>query len=143
MQWGPFTGIGLAAADEQRGARLEERGMGGITVEEAWPALADMLGQDEPVIGYVPLDPRRWFDAYPDTAALPSWELLYETARRGGAADVSGGEFRALVRQAAPEARAELVEQKVRELKPAACCAPTRPVWSRRHRSRHSALTRS
>jgi phthiocerol/phenolphthiocerol synthesis type-I polyketide synthase C len=29
---------------------------------------------------------------------------------------VSGGEFRALVRQAAPEARAELVEQKVREL---------------------------
>ncbi|GAA4520921.1 phthiocerol type I polyketide synthase PpsC [Actinoallomurus oryzae] len=116
VQWGPFTGIGLAAADEQRGARLEERGMGGITVEEAWPALADMLGQDEPVIGYVPLDPRRWFDAYPDTAALPSWELLYEVARRGGAADVSGGEFRALVRQAAPEARAELVEQKVREL---------------------------
>ncbi|MEU5987411.1 SDR family NAD(P)-dependent oxidoreductase [Spirillospora sp. NPDC047418] len=116
VQWGPFTGIGLAAAGEERGARLEERGMGGISVAEAWPALAGMLGRDEPVIGYVPLDPRRWFDAYPDTAALPSWERLRAAVRTGADAGTAGGEFRALVRDAAPEARAELVEAKLREL---------------------------
>ncbi|MGS2642889.1 SDR family NAD(P)-dependent oxidoreductase [Streptosporangium sp. LJ11] len=116
VQWGPFTGIGLAAADEQRGARLEERGMGGITVDEAWPALADMLGRGEPVAGYVPLDLRRWFDAYPDTAALPSWETLRAAAARAAGAGAFGGEFRSRLGEAAPEVRAELIEQKVREL---------------------------
>ncbi|RDG37413.1 type I polyketide synthase [Streptomyces corynorhini] len=115
VQWGPFTGIGLAASDERRGARLTERGMGGFPAHEAWPALTRMLERDEPVVGYVPLDPEQWFDAYPDTAALPSWQLLRAAARDGaGAAPRDGLRERLLA--ADRDARAGIGEEAVREL---------------------------
>ncbi|MGA5704465.1 SDR family NAD(P)-dependent oxidoreductase [Peterkaempfera bronchialis] len=116
VQWGPFAEIGLAVRGEQRGARLEERGMGSFPAHEAWSALVRMLGRDEPVTGYVPIDLRRWFDAYPDTAALGSWQLLHGAARDGDAGGASGGEFLARLLRTPPEDRAELAEQKVREL---------------------------
>ncbi|MFE3599434.1 SDR family NAD(P)-dependent oxidoreductase [Streptomyces sp. NPDC059142] len=114
VQWGPFSDIGLAAADERRGARLTERGMGGFPAHEAWPALVRMLEHDEPVVGYVPLDPKRWFEAYPDTAALPSWELL-RAAADDGAAPAAGG-LRERLLTAPPHVRASLGETAVREL---------------------------
>jgi phthiocerol/phenolphthiocerol synthesis type-I polyketide synthase C len=116
VQWGPFAEIGLAAQDAHRGARLEERGMGSIAEQEAWPALARMLQDPRPVIGYVPIDLRRWFDAYPDTAALPCWEGLYAAARDGVDPAASANDFQASVLEAPPEARSALVEAKVREL---------------------------
>lgn len=116
VQWGPFAEVGLAARDEQRGARLSERGMGSFPPHEAWPALVRMLAGDEPVVGYVPIDLRQWFDAYPDTAALKSWERLRATADSGGTGTASDGEFLARVLAAPPSERAELVEAKIREL---------------------------
>ncbi|MFJ8577835.1 SDR family NAD(P)-dependent oxidoreductase [Micromonospora sp. NPDC093277] len=115
VQWGPFGDVGLAAADENRGARLAERGMESFATDEAWPALLRMLGRDEPVVGYVPLNLRRWFDAYPDTAGLPSWQWLRAAARDGEAAGPSHG-FRAALLQAPAAERAPLAETKVREL---------------------------
>ncbi|MDJ1133667.1 type I polyketide synthase [Streptomyces iconiensis] len=93
VQWGPFTDVGLAAADGRRGVRLQERGMGGFAPEEAWAALVRMLGRDEPVTGYVPLQLRQWFDAYPDTAALGSWERLRAAAGDGEERAGGGGDF--------------------------------------------------
>ncbi|MFE2940692.1 SDR family NAD(P)-dependent oxidoreductase [Streptomyces sp. NPDC059255] len=115
VQWGPFEDIGLAAADERRGARLTERGMGGFPAHEAWPALLRMLEHDEPVVGYVPLDPRQWFETYPDTAALPSWELL-RAAADGGAVARPGDGLRDRLLTAPPDARAGIGEAAVREL---------------------------
>ncbi|MET9356765.1 SDR family NAD(P)-dependent oxidoreductase [Streptomyces sp. NPDC006617] len=117
VQWGPVTDVGLAAdANGRRGARLAERGMGGITAEEVWPALVRLLDRDEPVVGYVPIDLRQWFDAYPDTAALKSWERLRAAAQDSGHTGASGAEFRARLRAAASEERVPLVEATVREL---------------------------
>ncbi|MFE3461856.1 SDR family NAD(P)-dependent oxidoreductase [Nocardiopsis aegyptia] len=113
VQWGPFTDVGLAAADANRGDRLADRGMGGFTTGQAWRALDGLLAADTPVTGYVPLHLRRWFDAYPETAAQPSWELLRDRAAGGG---TEGEEFRVRVLAAAPEDRPALVEGKVREL---------------------------
>lgn len=115
VQWGPFTDIGLAASDERRGARLTERGMGGFPAHEAWPALTRMLEHDEPVVGYVPLDPERWFDAYPETAALPSWQSLRPAAGRGTTASPGGG-LRERLLTADPDARTGIGETAVREL---------------------------
>ncbi|SHM12515.1 type I polyketide synthase [Actinacidiphila paucisporea] len=114
VQWGPFTGIGLAARDEQRGDRLAERGMGGFPADEAWPALVRMLERGDAVTGYVPIQLRQWFDAYPDTAALGSWRQLYAASRDNTAS--SGGEFLAGLLRSAPEARLAPAEDKVREL---------------------------
>ncbi|MGH3312588.1 MAG: SDR family NAD(P)-dependent oxidoreductase [Streptomyces sp.] len=116
VQWGPFTEVGLAASDDQRGARLEERGMGGFGPDEAWPALVRMLERDEPVTGYVPIHLRQWFDAYPDTAALGSWERLHAAARDGGGTAGGGGDFLARLLSASPEARPAAAEEEVRRL---------------------------
>jgi phthiocerol/phenolphthiocerol synthesis type-I polyketide synthase C len=115
VQWGPFTEIGLAAQDGDRGARLAERGMGGFTADEAWDSLVRFLHGDEPVVGYVALDLRRWFDAYPETAAQNTWQSLWKLSRQAGAV-VAGSAFRAQL-DASPEAeRRALAEAKVREL---------------------------
>jgi phthiocerol/phenolphthiocerol synthesis type-I polyketide synthase C len=116
VQWGPFAEIGLAAQDGNRGARLEERGMGSFPVTDAWPALARFLDHNEPVIGYVPLHLRRWFDAYPDTAAQRSWQLLRQAAQAGTTGTLEGESFVASLRSGPPEARTGLAEAKVREL---------------------------
>ena len=116
VQWGPFEDVGLAAADDTRGARLAERGLGGIDVGQASPALDAFLGQDLPVVGYFPLDMRRLLDAYPDTAAAASWQRLSAEADSPGA-DVSAAEFlNTLKNTADPEARTDLAEAKVRDL---------------------------
>lgn len=113
VQWGPFTDVGLAAADANRGDRLAERGMGGFTTSEAWSVLEELLAADGPVMGYVPLHLRRWFDAYPETAAQPSWELLKRGADGGG---TEGDGFRSELLSTAAEERPALIEAKVREL---------------------------
>jgi acyl carrier protein len=89
--------------------------MAGITVEDAWRALADLLGRDEPVVGYLSLDLRRWFDAYPESAARGTWQVLRE-ARDRAAPVPAGGAFRAQLEASAAAARRELAEAKVREL---------------------------
>ncbi|MEV8307263.1 SDR family NAD(P)-dependent oxidoreductase [Streptomyces flavidovirens] len=115
VQWGPFAGIGLAARDEQAGARLGERGLESFSAEEAWTALVRLLRQDRPVMGYVPVDTRRWFDAYPGTVSLSAWSELYAALKEDSAA-VSGTAFLAALLQSPQEDRAALVEAKVREL---------------------------
>ncbi|MFE0775020.1 SDR family NAD(P)-dependent oxidoreductase [Streptomyces sp. NPDC058861] len=115
VQWGPFAGIGLAARDEQAGVRLADRGMGGFPADEAWAALVRMLGQDRPVLGYVPIDLRRWFEASPDTVALSAWRELHTALRDGGEA-ASGSTFLTSLLRAPEDARPGLVEAKVREL---------------------------
>jgi phthiocerol/phenolphthiocerol synthesis type-I polyketide synthase C len=93
--------------------------MGGITVDEAWPALLRLLDDGAAVTGYVPIDLRRWFDAYPDTAALGSWRRLLAAASAdapGGAGSGSAAEFIGRLLAAPEQSRADLVEGKVREL---------------------------
>ncbi|MDJ0463792.1 type I polyketide synthase [Streptomyces sp. H27-C3] len=115
VQWGPFAGIGLAAKDAQAGARLGERGLESFSVEEAWTALVRLLGQDQPVVGYVPVNTRRWFDAYPNTVSLSAWSELYAALKEDSAA-VSGSAFLTALHQTPPQDRPALVEAKVREL---------------------------
>ncbi|MFE9929938.1 SDR family NAD(P)-dependent oxidoreductase [Streptomyces sp. NPDC005533] len=113
VQWGTFDGIGLAARAADRGDRLADRGMDGFEPAEAWQALESFLGDGESVVGYVALDPRRWFETYPAAAGRPSWSLLRAT---GDPAAGSGGDFRQLLDGCAPEERLTVVEDRVRRL---------------------------
>jgi phthiocerol/phenolphthiocerol synthesis type-I polyketide synthase C len=114
VQWGPFVEIGLAA-HTGGGARLAERGMVGFTAAEAWSSLVRFLHRDEPVVGYMPLDLRRWFDAYPETAAQHTWRMLSHAAQGPGAAP-AGTAFRAALEASPLSTRRDLAEAKVREL---------------------------
>jgi len=114
VQWGPFAEIGLAAADDLRGARLADRGMAGFPAAEAWSALRALLaGGEEDVVGYAPLDLPRWFEANPETLTQHTWQELREAAPGGGGA---GGGFAARVRSLGPERRQEAACEKVCEL---------------------------
>jgi phthiocerol/phenolphthiocerol synthesis type-I polyketide synthase C len=115
VQWGPFDDVGLAAQDDRRGARLAERGMGGFSTGEAWSALVRFLHGDDAVVGYVSLDLRRWFDAYPETAAQKTWQALREQALEGRTT-VGGDAFRKQLEASPEAARHDLAVAKVREL---------------------------
>ena len=120
VQWGPFVDdgashaapLGLAA---RGGARLTEGGMGGFTPAEAWSALVRWLDRSEPVVGYVPLDLRRWFDAYPETAAQSTWQMLRQAAQAHGAI-AQESTFRSELAAIPATARRDFVEARVREL---------------------------
>lgn len=116
LQLGPVTDIGLAAGDARRGARLAERGMGSLIAEEVWPVMVRMLRRGDVVTGYVPLDLRLWFDAYPETAACGSWQWLREGADRGRAPGAHAAEFRSVLARTAAGERSRLVEGRIREL---------------------------
>ncbi|MFE7559174.1 SDR family NAD(P)-dependent oxidoreductase [Kitasatospora sp. NPDC057500] len=116
VQWGPFTDVGLAAAEDNRGARLAERGMAGFTTEEAWRALEGFLGADEQVVAYAPIDLRQYLEAYPDAVTLESWSALRELARHGGGGSSAGAAFLTELRAAPQERWPELLEARVREL---------------------------
>jgi phthiocerol/phenolphthiocerol synthesis type-I polyketide synthase C len=112
VQWGPFSDIGLAAQDSNRGARLAAHGMSGLTTQEAWQALTRFLAADEQVVGYVSMSLRQWFDAYPDVAAQKSWRILRDAALETS----PGGGHCAAPDGAGVDVRPEMVEVKVREL---------------------------
>ncbi|MFF3329611.1 SDR family NAD(P)-dependent oxidoreductase [Streptomyces sp. NPDC002888] len=116
VQWGPFADIGLAADEAIRGERLADHGMSGFTAAQAWEALAHLLDGPGRVVSYVPLDARHWFDAYPETAAQPSWGVIAELAKDGGSGSGGGEEFLGRLRDAGDTERPDLVEGKIREL---------------------------
>jgi phthiocerol/phenolphthiocerol synthesis type-I polyketide synthase C len=89
--------------------------MTGFTAAEAWTALTGFLHDDAAVVGYAPLDLRRWFDAYPETAAQASWQSLRDAARlaRPGA---TGAVFRRQLEASPADDRRDVAEAKVREL---------------------------
>ncbi|MFE1897176.1 SDR family NAD(P)-dependent oxidoreductase [Streptomyces yangpuensis] len=113
VQWGTFDGIGLAARSAERGERLADRGMDGFVAAEAWQALESFLTDGESVVGFVALDPRRWFETYPAAAGRPSWGPL-RTTREPGAGP--GGDFRQLLGGCPEEERHAVVEERVRQL---------------------------
>ncbi|WP_405853292.1 type I polyketide synthase [Streptomyces sp. NBC_00090] len=117
VQWGPFADIGLAADEAIRGERLADHGMTGFTAAEGWQALFHLLDAPGQVVSYVPLDARHWFDAYPETAAQPSWRAIAELAKDGSGGGAGGAEeFLGRLRGAGDTERPVLVEGKIREL---------------------------
>ncbi|KYF94033.1 hypothetical protein BE20_07670 [Sorangium cellulosum] len=114
IDWGMFTEVGMAVAQENRGARQISRGMRGITPDEGLSALARLLEGDRVQTGVIPITPRQWVEFYPATAASRRLSRLVTTQR--AVADRSTGD-RDLLEQLAsaePSARAGLLQDVVR-----------------------------
>nr|AAF62885.1 EpoF [Sorangium cellulosum] len=114
IDWGMFTEVGMAVAQENRGARLISRGMRGITPDEGLSALARLLEGDRVQTGVIPITPRQWVEFYPATAASRRLSRLVTTQR--AVADRTAGD-RDLLEQLAsaePSARAGLLQDVVR-----------------------------
>ncbi|WDD90203.1 SDR family NAD(P)-dependent oxidoreductase (plasmid) [Burkholderia sp. FERM BP-3421] len=110
VQWGPFSDAGLAAARDERGARLAERGAASLTTGEAHGYLGMLMKCDAPVIGVFPFDAARWLEASTAVAAQPRFDALRSASiQRPG-----NGTSRDLLEAASPDARLAQLQSLVR-----------------------------
>ncbi|MFS8068603.1 MAG: type I polyketide synthase, partial [Byssovorax sp.] len=115
INWGPFAGVGLAAAEERRGARLAERGMGSLSVARGHAILGRLLGSEATQVGAALLDVHRWIDSYPAIASSPLFSSLSSAPARAEEARFEVPRLRASVMATAPEERLRRLTRILRE----------------------------
>lgn len=114
ISWGPWSGAGLAAADERRGARLAERGLSSLEPTMALDSLERILAEAPAQAVAARVDFERFREASP---AVASWPLFSEFSVADGGDDSSPETLReSLLRTPPGRERRQLLEDGVREL---------------------------
>ncbi|WP_437338830.1 type I polyketide synthase [Sorangium sp. So ce394] len=114
VAFGPFSEVGLAAADERRGARLGRRGVGSLSPAEGLSALGRLLGAGAAgTWGVVRLDALRFLESHPGAAASPFWSALRGAGEHALPSSAAG--MRDALSRARPEARVALIEAHLAE----------------------------
>jgi acyl carrier protein len=72
INWGPWSTVGLAAAQANRGDRLASRGVDSLSARDGVAALAWLLAERTGQIAVTPFDGARWREFYP-TAAMSNF----------------------------------------------------------------------
>ena len=70
VEWGPWTGIGLAAASTNRGERLADAGLAGLDPDEALDALARLVREDRAHAAVLRIDATAWATGAPSSRDL-------------------------------------------------------------------------
>lgn len=83
IAWGPWAEIGLAASTDERGGRLDARGLGSLDPSVALDAFDLMLDTSAGDLAVMSFDASRWADSEPESATLVG-DLV-----RSSSADVS------------------------------------------------------
>jgi NADPH:quinone reductase-like Zn-dependent oxidoreductase/acyl carrier protein len=114
IDWGVFAEVGLAAAHENRGRRLEGRGMRGLTPDEGLAALERIVEWNPTQVAVARLDVHQWVEFFPNAAASRTLSRLLD--EKAGAKRQAGDQG-LLERLAAaePEARLRLLEGALRD----------------------------
>ena len=114
INWGAFSEVGLAAAQENRGERISHKGIRSMTPDEGSAMLGRLIRGDAVQIGAALFDARQWVEFYPQ---MGSSSLLSQLVRES-AADKRAGRGGSAVRDtllaATPEEQKRLMEQFVR-----------------------------
>jgi acyl transferase domain-containing protein/NADPH:quinone reductase-like Zn-dependent oxidoreductase/acyl carrier protein len=116
IAWGPFSDVGLAAAEDIRGARLSGRGVTPLTPEQGLGLFAGLVRSGAMLAVPCPFDARRWTEYYPQAT---SWPALTDLLAAVPATTVGGGAsvLETALRNASPaEASRLIVEHVVGEL---------------------------
>lgn len=71
IHWGPFSDVGMAASQANRGQRLAHRGLDSISPDEGTIALEHLLDRPQSEIGVIRFVPRQWLEFHPQAAAIP------------------------------------------------------------------------
>ncbi len=110
INWGPFSEVGLAAAQDNRGNRIGERGLASFSPARGLELLEHALGLATAQLGAVDVDWRRWTTSYPQVAGSARLSGVVVHDERGGGASLAE-----TVRRAAVGARHGLIEAFVRD----------------------------
>ena len=71
VNWGPWADVGMAALDDNRGARLADRGLESIPVREGTELLDVLLQQRPAAVAVMPIVWARWADNFPEALGTP------------------------------------------------------------------------
>jgi acyl carrier protein len=116
IDWGAFSEVGLAAAQEHRGARLVARGARSLTPAEGLSALERLLEGGRAQVGVVPLDVRQWVEFYPAAASSSRLSRLMAEHRAGAGRPAGDRDLLGRLAAAEPAARAALLLEVLRVL---------------------------
>jgi NADPH:quinone reductase-like Zn-dependent oxidoreductase/acyl carrier protein len=117
INWGAFSDVGLAAAQANRGARLAERGLSGMTSEqgeEIFGRLASQMQHGPAQVGAMPFNARQWVEFYPQMAGWPYLQELLQRSDTAAARRGDGELLRRLSEGTAAECQ-EVIAGLVRE----------------------------
>ncbi|HTN88727.1 MAG TPA: type I polyketide synthase, partial [Sorangium sp.] len=113
VNWGPFSEVGLAAAESGRGARLEGRGLRNLRPQQGTDVLGRLLSSSSSAqVGIVPLDARQWIEFYPHLAGSPFWSDLIRAVKDGAVRP--GREVRESLAGASAGERRGIIERLVK-----------------------------
>lgn len=79
IAWGAFTDVGLAAAQDNRGKRLTNRGFEGISPALGLTAVEKLLHHPRANVSALRFSVRQWEESFPQGATLPLFEELRNT----------------------------------------------------------------
>jgi acyl carrier protein len=111
IHWGPFTEVGMAASQDNRGDRLSARGIAGLSPPEGTHALGRFLLHPRAEVGLFHFSVRHWLEFHPQAAAMPFLSELLEDTPAAPARQ----SFRAVLDAAAPAERSRLLDAHLRE----------------------------
>ncbi|MGI9181141.1 MAG: beta-ketoacyl reductase, partial [Longimicrobiaceae bacterium] len=115
INWGTWSGIGLAAAQSNRGARLAEQGLRSLSPAQGIAALGRILTTEAAQLGVMRFDVARWCELHPAAAASPFLSILRAPVESDAATRRPSGGIRQAILDASPREREELMEAHLRE----------------------------
>src|SRR5262249_35363979 len=115
VQWGAFSEVGLAAAEDRRGARLAERGIASLTPAEGLDVLRGIVERPPTEIGVLKLDVGRWLESHPRAAPSPFYEDLRAAEPPPRPREHRASDLAHALRTAAPTARLAMLRERATE----------------------------
>ena len=115
INWGPFSEVGLAAAQENRGTRLSNRGIRSLTPQEGVAVLGQLLRTDVIQIAPMAIDMRQWVVFYPHASSFSRLAPLMQKTLNSKSSETVKTNLGVSLRAAMPAERRTLIEQFIRE----------------------------
>jgi NADPH:quinone reductase-like Zn-dependent oxidoreductase/malonyl CoA-acyl carrier protein transacylase/NADP-dependent 3-hydroxy acid dehydrogenase YdfG/acyl carrier protein len=111
IDWGPFSEVGLAVAQENRGARMVSRGMRNLSPAEGLSALIRLLDSQRVQTGVLSLDVRQWLEFYPAAASSRTLSRLVSAERAGAGRPTVDAEVMRRIAAAEPGEKVGIIEE--------------------------------
>ncbi|MFY0568047.1 SDR family NAD(P)-dependent oxidoreductase [Archangium lansingense] len=115
INWGPFSEVGLAAAQANRGERLAQRGSDSLTPAEGNALLGRLLDGEVTQMAVMPLELHKWVEFYPRARTSPWLSELVPASSGAGSADARDVALLETLRTATKEEAREALTRFVRE----------------------------
>jgi epothilone polyketide synthase D len=116
IDWTTFSEVGLAAAQQNRGARVTSQGVRSLSPSEGITILSRLVQTDRAQVGVVPLDIRQWLEFFPAAASSRTLSRLVSAYRAGATRPTGDPEVMKRLAAATPEQKAGLIEEVLSKL---------------------------